>query len=334
MRIALVSDAWLPQVNGVVRTLTTVAQEVTALGHELVTISPDRFRTIPCPTYPEIRLALAPGRGVRRLLEEARPDAIHIATEGPLGMAARRYCVRRGLPFTTAFHTRFPEYVSARFLLPVSLGYAWLRRFHRPSRGIMVAAPSIQRELERRGFSAIRPWSRGVDAELFAPERREDFPEIPRPIFMAVGRVAVEKNLAAFLELELPGSKVVVGDGPQLAELKRRFPAVHFLGRHEGLSLARCYASADVFVFPSLTDTFGLVLLEALASGVPVAAFPVTGPIDVIGEAPVGRLDRDLRKAALACLEISRSACRDYALRFSWQATARQFLDNLVPIGA
>ncbi|HMK68549.1 MAG TPA: glycosyltransferase family 1 protein, partial [Stellaceae bacterium] len=328
------SDAWLPQVNGVVRTLTTVAQEVTALGHELVTISPDRFRTIPCPTYPEIRLALAPGRGVRRLLEEARPDAIHIATEGPLGMAARRYCVRRGLPFTTAFHTRFPEYVSARFLLPASLGYAWLRRFHRPSRGIMVAAPSIQRELERRGFSAIRPWSRGVDAELFAPERREDFPEIPRPIFMAVGRVAVEKNLAAFLELELPGSKVVVGDGPQLAELKRRFPAVHFLGRHEGLSLARCYASADVFVFPSLTDTFGLVLLEALASGVPVAAFPVTGPIDVIGEAPVGRLDRDLRKAALACLEISRSACRDYALRFSWQATARQFLDNLVPIGA
>ncbi|HTS91542.1 MAG TPA: glycosyltransferase family 1 protein [Stellaceae bacterium] len=334
MRIALVSDAWLPQVNGVVRTLTTIAQEVKALGHELVTISPDHFRTIPCPTYPEIRLALAPGRGVRRLLVEARPDAIHIATEGPLGMAARRYCLRRGLPFTTAFHTRFPEYVSARFLLPVSLGYAWLRRFHRPSRGIMVAAPSIRRELERRGFSAIRPWSRGVDAELFAPERREDFPEIPRPIFMAVGRVAVEKNLAAFLELELPGSKVVVGDGPQLAELTRRFPGAHFLGRHEGLSLARCYASADVFVFPSLTDTFGLVLLEALASGVPVAAFPVTGPVDVIGEAPVGRLDRDLRKAALACLEIPRAACRDYALRFSWQTTARQFLDNLAPIGA
>jgi glycosyltransferase involved in cell wall biosynthesis len=334
MRIALVSDAWLPQVNGVVRTLTTIAEEVRSLGHELVTISPDRFRTIPCPTYPEIRLALAPGRGVRRLLEEARPDAIHIATEGPLGMAARGYCLKRGLAFTTAFHTRFPEYVSARFRLPVGLGYAWLRRFHRPSRGIMVAAPSIRRELERRGFSAIRPWSRGVDAELFAPERREEFPDIPRPIFMAVGRVAVEKNLAAFLELDLPGSKVVVGDGPQLAELKRRFPAAHFLGRHEGLSLARCYASADVFVFPSLTDTFGLVLLEALASGVPVAAFPVTGPIDVIGEAPVGRLDADLRKAALACLEIPRSACRDYALRFSWQATARQFLENLAPITA
>ena len=334
MMIALVSDAWLPQVNGVVRTLTTIAREVKALGHELVTVSPDRFRTIPCPTYPEIRLALAPGRGVRRLLEEARPDAIHIATEGPLGMAARRYCLARGLPFTTAFHTRFPEYVSARFLLPVSLGYAWLRRFHRPSRGIMVAAPSIRRELERRGFSAIRPWSRGVDAELFAPERREDFPGIARPIFMAVGRVAVEKNLAAFLELDLPGSKVVVGDGPQLAELKRRFPAAHFLGRHEGLSLARCYASADVLVFPSLTDTFGLVLLEALASGVPVAAFPVTGPVDVVGEAPVGRLDRDLRKAALACLDIPRAACRDYALSFTWQATARQFLENLAPIGA
>lgn len=334
MRIALVSDAWLPQVNGVVRTLTTIAEEVRALGHELVTISPDRFHTIPCPTYPEIRLALAPGRGVRRLLEEAQPEAIHIATEGPLGMAARRYCLTRGLPFTTAFHTRFPEYVSARFRLPVGLGYAWLRRFHRPSRGIMVAAPSIRRELERRGFSAIRPWSRGVDAELFAPERRAEFPNIPRPIFMAVGRVAVEKNLAAFLELDLPGSKVVVGDGPQLAELKRRFPAAHFIGRHEGLSLARCYASADVFVFPSLTDTFGLVMLEALVSGVPVAAFPVTGPIDVIGEAPVGRLDADLRKAALACLEIPRSACRDYALRFSWQATARQFLENLAPIAA
>ncbi len=331
MRIALVSDAWLPQVNGVVRTLTTVAREVTGLGHEVRPITPERFRTIPCPTYPEIRLALLPGRAVARLIDEADPDAIHIATEGPLGMATRRHCLRRGLAFTTSFHTRFPEYVAARFGVPVRLTYAWLRHFHAPAQGVMVAAPSIRRELEARGFANIRPWSRGVDAEIFEPTARTDFPGIPRPIFLTVSRIAVEKNIAAFLELDLPGSKMVVGDGPQLAEMKRRFPDVHFMGRHGGRELARYYASADVFVFPSLTDTFGLVLLEALASGVPVAAFPVTGPLDVIGSAPVGRLDTDLRRAALDCLALSREACRPYALGFSWRATAQQFLGNLVP---
>jgi glycosyltransferase involved in cell wall biosynthesis len=334
MRIALVSDAWLPQVNGVVRTLTTVAREATALGHEIRPITPERFRTLPCPTYPEIRLALAPGRATARLIDAADPDAIHIATEGPLGMAARRHCLRRGLAFTTSFHTRFPEYVAARFGVPVRLGYAWLRRFHAPASGVMVAAPSIRRELEARGFVNIRPWSRGVDAELFEPLARTDWPGMPRPIFLMVGRIAVEKNIAAFLELDLPGSKMVVGDGPQLAEMKRRFPAAHFMGHHEGRDLARYYAAADVFVFPSLTDTFGLVLLEALASGLPVAAFPVTGPLDVIGGAPVGRLDTDLRRAALDCLAISREACRAHALKFSWHTTTQQFLGNLVPIRA
>ena len=334
MRIALVSDAWLPQVNGVVRTLTTVAREAAALGHEVRPITPDHFRTLPCPTYPEIRLALLPGRTVARLIDETDPDHIHIATEGPLGIAARRHCLRRGLAFTTSFHTRFPEYVAARFGVPVGLTYAWLRHFHAPASGVMVAAPSIRRELEVRGFRNIQPWSRGVDAELFEPTARTDWPGIPRPIFLMVSRVAVEKNIAAFLELDLPGSKMVVGDGPQLAEMKRRFPTVHFMGRHEGRDLARYYASADVFVFPSLTDTFGLVLLEALASGVPVAGFPVTGPLDAIGSAPVGRLDSDLRRAALDCLAISREACRAYALTFSWRATTQQFLGNLVPARA
>ncbi len=331
MKIALVSDAWLPQVNGVVRTLTAVAREAVGLGHEVLTITPDRFRTLPCPTYPEIRLALLPGRKVARLLDKAVPDHIHIATEGPLGMAARRYCLRRGLAFTTSFHTRFPEYVAARFGVPVRLTYAWLRHFHAAASGVMTAAPSVRRELEGRGFRNIRPWTRGVDAELFEPGLRTDFPGIPRPIFLTVSRIAVEKNVAAFLELDLPGSKMVVGDGPQLAEMKRRFPTVHFMGGREGRDLARHYASADVFVFPSLTDTFGLVLLEALAAGLPVAAFPVTGPLDVLGDAPVGYLDTDLRRAALACLTIAREGCRAHALKFSWRATAQQFLGNLVP---
>jgi len=331
MRIALVSDAWRPQVNGVVRTLATVAGELTAMGHEIDPITPDRFYTLPCPTYPEIRLALAPRWSVARLLDKSKPDAIHIATEGPLGVAARSYCLSRDLAFTTAYHTRFPEYVAARLFVPLRWTYAWLRRFHAPSRSIMVAAPSIARELRARGFDNIRPWTRGVDSDLFQPERREELPDLPRPIFLTVGRVAVEKNVKAFLDIDLPGSKVVVGDGPQLEELQRKHPEVRFLGRKEGTELARLYASADVFVFPSLTDTFGLVLLEALASGLPVAAFPVPGPMDVIGDAPVGRLDRDLRQAALGCLDFSPSACREHALRFSWRNSAQQFLDNLAP---
>jgi len=330
MRIAIVSDAWLPQVNGVVRTLDTVRHRLGAAGHEVLVIGPDRFRTLPCPTYPEIRLALLPARATARLIDDFKPDAIHIATEGPLGIAARRYCLARGFHFTTSFHTKFAEYLHARTRFPVSWTYAWLRRFHAASTRIMVATPSLETELTQHGFAHLARWSRGVDTVLFRPQTPAL--ELPRPVFLYVGRVAVEKNIGAFLDLDLEGSKLVVGDGPQLAQLKRRHPDVHFAGAQQGEALARHYAAADVFVFPSRTDTFGLVLLEALASGVPVAAYPVTGPRDVIDGAPVGCLDDDLATAARRALTLERAACRDYALNFTWDISARQFLTNLAPV--
>jgi glycosyltransferase involved in cell wall biosynthesis len=331
MRILLVSDAWPPQVNGVVRTLQRVKAECEALGHEVEVVAPDRFRTVACPTYPEIRLALRPGRAIAEHLDRFRPDRIHLATEGPLGIAARRQCLKRGLPFTTSYHTRFPEYLSARFPVPLAAGYAWMRWFHRPSAGVMVATLTIRRELEARGFANVRDWSRGVDTGLFRPDR-EPALRLPRPVFLYVGRVAVEKNLEAFLGLTLDGSKLVVGDGPRLGELRRRHPDVHFAGARHGEDLARHYAAGDVFVFPSRTDTFGLVLLEALASGLPVAAFPVPGPLDVIGGSGCGVLDEDLASAARRALAIPRERCRAYALRFSWRRCAEQFLATLCPI--
>ncbi|MCE2510120.1 MAG: glycosyltransferase family 1 protein [Alphaproteobacteria bacterium] len=332
MRLALVTDAWFPQVNGVVRTLDQVRLELEALGHDVHVLSPDLFTTIPCPSYPEIRLTVRPGRRISRLIEAIQPEAIHIATEGPLGLAVRRWCLRRGHPFTTSFHTRFPEYIRARLGLPLALGYAALRRFHRPATGVLVATATLHRELERRGFRNLCPWSRGVDTHLFRPQEKAFYSNLPRPVFLYVGRVAVEKNLRAFLDLNLPGSKVVVGDGPQLAELKRAYEGVHFAGAQNGEVLAGHYTSADVFVFPSRTDTFGLVLLEALACGLPVAAYPVAGPIDVIDGANVGMLHEDLGVAARNALKISPERCRDYALRFSWRACAEQFLACVEPI--
>lgn len=329
MRILLVSDAWLPQVNGVVRTLLAVVQELDKAGHEVRTITPDLFSTVPCPGYAEIRLALSGRQSVARMIEAAAPDAIHIATEGPLGLAARRWCVKRGYAFTTAFHTRFPEYLSARVAVPERWTYRLLRWFHAPSRGVMVATESMRRELNRWGFDNLRPWGRGVDTSLFAPGPRTGFGDLPRPIFVCVGRVAPEKNLPAFLDLDLPGSKVVIGDGPALPELRLRYPAAYFLGRREHRALAGLYASADVFVFPSRTDTFGLVLLEALASGLPVAAYPVPGPLDVVGDSGAGILSEDLRAAALDALAVPRERCRAHALTFTWQACAKQFLENL-----
>ncbi len=330
MRIMIVTDAWTPQINGVVRTLSALVGELRAAGQEVILVTPDRFRTLPCPTYPEIRLALLPGRRIARLIEETRPAAIHIATEGPLGWAARNYCVRHGLPHTTAYHTRFPEYVRARFGVPLALSYAVVRRFHAAAETMMVATQSVEDDLRARGFGRIRRWSRGVDTRLFRPGLRPVY-DLPRPIFLYVGRLAVEKNVEAFLSLDLPGSKVAVGDGPQAAELKRRFPDVLFPGLKRGEELAAHYADADVFVFPSRTDTFGLVLLEALASGLPVAAYPVAGPLDVLGGSPAGRLDSDLGKAAREALAIPRELCRRAAESFSWSASARQFLDNLAP---
>lgn len=330
MNILIVSDAWHPQVNGVVRTIGTVRDELEAMGHSVEVIGPDRFRTLPMPTYPEIRLAVGAKRRLWAMIDGMRPDCIHIATEGPLGFAARAYCLKNGKPFTTAYHTRFPEYVRDRAPIPLALSYAVVRRFHKPSSAVMVATQTIEDALKGRGFTNIRRWTRGVDTELFRP-RGKDFLDLPRPVSMYVGRVAVEKNLEDFLRLDLPGTKVVVGDGPAREELQRKYPGVHWVGAKHGEELAKHYAAADVFVFPSRTDTFGLVLLEALASGVPVAAYPVPGPLDVVDGSGAGCLDVDLKRAVEGALAIPGERCRDYALGYSWRRSAEQFLSNLRP---
>lgn len=332
----IVSDAWHPQVAGVVRTLSMTAQVLTAVGHAVEVVGPDQFRTMPLPTYPNIRLALHPGRKLHRMIEGFNPDFLHIATEGTLGWSARAWALRHGCRFTTSFHTKFPEYIQARTLLPPALSYAVLRRFHNAGDGTMVATASLRAELAARGFRKILTWSRGVDLSAFQPAPREAW-GLPRPVFLYVGRVAVEKNIGAFLDLDLPGSKVVVGDGPQLVELRRAYPAVHFAGALFGAALARAYAGGDVFVFPSRTDTFGLVLLESLACGTPVAAYPVTGPKDVLAGASddVAVLDADLQSAALTALQRGdRVACRSFAAKYSWDACTRLFYDNLVPLHA
>lgn len=328
MEILIATDAWNPQVNGVVRTLTSLDRACARLGVKITFVTPAGFRSFPVPTYPGLRLAIPNRREIARRIEEAGPDAIHIATEGPIGWAVRAYCRRRSLAFTTSYTTRFPEYVSVRTRLPAALGYAVMRQFHSAAAGTMVATNSLRTELAARGFTKLLPWTRGVDTDLFRPDDPAEL-DLPRPIFMTVGRVAIEKNFDAFLSLELPGSKVVIGDGPQRRELQVRFPQTIFLGEKSGRDLASHLAAADVFVFPSLTDTFGVVQLEALASGVPVAAFPVTGPIDVISDRPIGALDRDLRSACLRALGMSRELCRDFALAYSWENCARQFLSNL-----
>jgi glycosyltransferase involved in cell wall biosynthesis len=329
MRLLIATDAWAPQVNGVVRTLETLGSQLVRLGHEVQFVTPDGFRTVPMPTYPEIRLALFARRAVGRVIDAFKPDAIHIATEGPLGLATRRNCMRRGMSFTTSFHTRFPEYIHARFGVPTAWAYAGLRWFHGPATAVMVATRTLERDLEQRGFKNLKLWSRGVDTDLFKPGAK-DWLDLPRPVFLYVGRVAIEKSVEEFLKLDLPGSKLVVGDGPQLGELQQRYPRVRFTGPKFGHDLARLYAASDVFVFPSRTDTFGLVVLEALASGLPVAAHPVQGPVDIIGgNAKVGALSENLQEAALAALRLSPAVCRAFALEFSWEACTRQFLMNL-----
>lgn len=332
MRVLVATDAWHPQVNGVVRTLTMMAEAANGLGVDVSFLTPETFRTVALPSYRDLRVALPYQAKISRLIAEARPDSIHIATEGPIGFLARRYCRKRGLPFTTSFHTRFPEYISARLPIPESWIWAALRWFHAPSQAVMAATPALATELRIRGFRNVVLWPRGVDAGLFHP-RAVDL-GLPRPVFLCVGRVAVEKNLEAFLDLDLPGSKVIVGDGPARASLGRKFPQAVFLGSRQGEALAEAYASADVFVFPSKTDTFGLVLLEALASGVPVAAFPVTGPRDVIGTAPVGALNDDLRIACQAALQISPQACLEFAAKHTWEASARAFIENIAGVRA
>lgn len=331
MKIAIVTDAWLPQVNGVVRTYENTSRELIELGHEVIMITPADFRTIPCPTYPSIRLAIRPGPILRRRLDALQPDAIHVATEGPLGHAARRYCLKRGLPFTSSFHTQFPEYIRLRVPVPLVWTYAYLRRFHNPAVHTLVPTASQRQRLIDRGFRHVVQWSRGVDTRLFKPSEKS-FLDVMRPVFINVGRVAVEKNIESFLELELPGTKIVVGDGPDLEALRQRYPDVVFTGFKFGEELSCYLAAADVFVFPSLTDTYGLVMLEAMACGLPVAAFPVTGPVDVVQNGITGVLSNDLREAALAALNINPQNCLEFARSRSWRDCAELFVSCLQPI--
>ena len=331
-RILIISDAWKPQVNGVVRTIAHTVRELERFGHTVDVVGPDRFRTFPLPSYPEIRIAWWPKPGVAKAIDAFKPDAIHIATEGPLGKAARSICLKRGYAFTTAYHTQFPEYVHARLRVPLSWTYGTLRRFHAASKAVMVATPSLDETLAARGFKNLVRWSRGVDVDLFRPQSKDIY-SFPRPILLYAGRVAIEKNIEAFLALDVPGTKVVIGRGPALDSLKAAYPDAKFLGFLDNGKLAAHFAGADVFVFPSRTDTFGLVLLEALASGVPVAAYPVTGPRDVITDRKIGALDEDLGAAVRRALGGDPGACRTHTLAYSWEAAARQFLVNLAPIG-
>ncbi len=329
MRILIATDAWRPQVNGVLHTLEANAQAAKSLGAEVVFLNPEGFPSVGMPSYPGIRLALPRRREIFRRIADIRPDAIHIATEGPIGHFARWYCATNRLPFTTSFHTRFTDYAAARFPVPEGWTWAWLRWFHNAGRGTMVSTASLAEELRMQGFHTVLRWPRGVDSRLFHPDHARDL-GLPRPVFLAVGRLAVEKNVEAFLALDLPGSKVVVGDGPAREALARRFANATFLGTRRGAELASIYAAADVFVFPSRTDTFGLVLLEALASGLPIAGFPVAATRDVVGTAPVAALDEDLRSACLDALTIPRAACRRYAETATWEESARCFIGNLV----
>jgi glycosyltransferase involved in cell wall biosynthesis len=329
MRILIASDAWRPQINGVVRTLGRVTEELGSLGHRVRVVGPSDFPTVPCPTYPGIRLAAWTGP-LPDVVEDFAPEAVHIATEGPIGLSARRWCRRKGVPFTTSFHTKFPEYFQARVGLPPGILYAYLRWFHGGAVRVMATTDSMRRELEARRFARVVTWCRGVDADLFKPVPKNGVP-VARPLAVCVGRVAVEKNLRAFLDMPWEGGKMIVGGGPQLEELRRDYPSVHFTGEKTDAEVAALHAEADVFVFPSRTDTFGLVMLEAMASGVPVAAYPVAGPVDVVTPGVTGVLDENLSTAARAALALSPADCRDFALKHSWRACAEKFLSFLEP---
>ena len=327
-RLLVVTDAWHPQINGVVRSLALMIDELWNLGVEVDVLSPQDYRTIPCPTYPEIRLSLAGYSSVRSRMDDFDPEYVHLATEGPLGILAKRAALNTGRGYTTSYHTRFPEYVSARIPIPESWSYAFLRRFHNAGTGCMVATESLEHELHARGFRNLMRWSRGVDHKVFRPIAPA-LPELEGPVFVYVGRVAVEKNLESFLCLDLPGTKLVVGGGPQLKELSQRYPQAVFTGPLTGDDLVAHYCSGDVFVFPSLTDTFGNVILEALACGLPVAAYPVTGPKDILTDRGVAALDEDLGLACREALEKSPEKCREFALKFTWRRCAEQFMENV-----
>jgi len=332
LKIVIATDAWKPQLNGVVRTLDTLGTILTEFGNQVRYITPNEFKSVPLPSYPEIRLSLLPNRRVAKIINEFQPDAVHIATEGPIGRAARRFCKRRRYPFTTSFHTRFPEYAAERWSVPVSWGYSILTDFHKDGETMMVATPGLMEELEGRGFSNMKLWARGVDLVQFQPGDRSFLDQYPRPIFLYVGRLAVEKSIEDFIAADLPGTKLIVGDGPQKEELEKKYKDAAYVGPKYGDELTRYYQGADVFVFPSRTDTFGLVNVEALACGVPVAAYPVRGPLEILDGAPpgCGSLNEDLRAACLDALaNRDPQACRQHAENFSWEAASRQFIANL-----
>ncbi|WP_051279977.1 glycosyltransferase family 4 protein [Hellea balneolensis] len=337
MKILVVTDAWTPQMNGVVRTLAMTIEQLRAKGHIVEVIAPsDGYWTMPLPTYPDIRLAPFAKADVERRIVKFGPEAVHIATEGPLGQAARALCLKWGMPFTTSYHTKFPEYIKARFpFIPLKLPYKFVREFHNSGGRTMVTTPSMVEFLDKQGFTNLAPWARGVDTAEFHPDKRfapkDVYKDLPRPIFVNVGRVAVEKNIEAFLKLDLPGSKVIVGDGPQLEQLKKAYPEAHFLGAKFETELARHFADADVFVFPSKTDTFGLVIIEAMATGTPVAAYPVTGPVDIIPGSKAGIVDADLRAACLACLKLNREDAVRHAQNYSWANVSQVFFEYLTP---
>jgi glycosyltransferase involved in cell wall biosynthesis len=334
VRIVLATDAWTPQTNGVVTTLQATADTLSRIGHTVRVLSPQDLTCIPCPSYPEIRLAVNPGAYVARQLKAFRPHAIHIATEGPLGMAVRRYCRARRVPFTTSYHTRYPEYLAARWPIPIEVSYAWLRRFHRAATRTFVSSHTLEQQLAGRGFRHLHLWRRGVDLRRFRPQPpgHRELEGLPRPVMAYVGRLAVEKNLDAFLGLEVPGTKLVIGDGPERAALSARHPGARFTGYRFADQLATLLAACDVLVFPSLTDTFGLAMIEASACGVPVAAFPVPGPIDVIEQGVTGVLNADLAVAITCALKLDRRVCCERAAAFSWEAATGQFLAGLAPI--
>jgi len=330
MRIVIVTDAWAPQTNGVVSTLRQTISCLEQFGHEVYLVTPRMFHSMPCPTYPEIRLSLFPSRKLASYISEFQPQAIHIATEGPLGFAARSFCVRNGLNFTTSYHTQFPQYLRSRFPIPTSWSYRALRWFHGAATHCMVSTPTVRAQLAEQGFRNLAYWKRGVDTELFRP-RGKDFLQLPRPIAACVGRVAIEKNVDAFLRMPWSGTRLVIGDGPELPRLKAQYPDAVYAGYRFGEDLAQHIAASDVLVFPSRTDTFGLVSLEAMACGVPVAAYPVAGPIDVIDDGVTGALDEDLARATWRALIVDPQACRDRALRSGWDMCSREFEANLVP---
>lgn len=334
MKVAIVSDAWHPQTNGVVRTISTTIDQLEKWGHSVEVIGPDQYLSLPCPTYPEIRLALSAPGALGKRLDKIAPDAIHIATEGPLGLAARRYCMKREVSFTTAYHTQFPDYLARRTGMSAQRFWRYIRWFHAPSERVMVATDSIAEQLREQGITHLHRWSRGVDLDCFTPDAPvpPEIADLEGPILLYVGRIAVEKNLEAFLACDYPGTKVLVGDGPQRKALQSQFPEAHFLGKRTGRELAGCYAGADVFVFPSRTDTFGLVMIEALACGTPVAAFPVAGPKDIVTDT-VGALSEDICRAIDAARYCERKDCAEYGASFSWEVATRQFMSGLNPIG-